>query len=113
MPDAPAPARLLSRITISSPRPSPRARSSRARCQAVDSPWTPAPMMTYRLCAGIMAPALPGQGMPGRRLDSRPAGSGEGGLLVAGRGRRQRREQLAALRPLLRGGEDLTGVGQE
>src|SRR5215467_15979568 len=56
MPDAPAPAARLSRTRTSSPPPSPRARSSRARCQAVESPWMPAPMITYRLCVGTMDP---------------------------------------------------------
>src|SRR5215468_1964346 len=56
MPDAPAPAVRLSRTRMSAPPPSPRARSSRPRCQAVERPWMPAPMITYRLCVGTMDP---------------------------------------------------------
>src|SRR5579859_7469669 len=62
MPEAPAPIPRLSTTRMSSPLPRPRARSSRARCQAVESPWMPAPTIRYRVCVGSMAAAFPARG---------------------------------------------------
>src|SRR4249920_938781 len=50
MPEAPAPTPVLSRTSTSGS--SPRARCSLARCQAVERPCTPAPMITYFAEAG-------------------------------------------------------------
>src|SRR6266567_3779908 len=62
IPDAPEPTPCLSRTRMSPPPPRPRALSSLARCQAVESPWIPAPMMMYRLLVGmeVTGPASPG-----------------------------------------------------
>src|SRR5207245_907288 len=56
------------RISTSSPEPLPRAFSSLARCQPVERPWTPAPMITYRalsapaMCAHIICAVIRGEG---------------------------------------------------
>src|SRR4249920_2702733 len=50
MPEAPAPTPVLSRMRTSGA--SPRARCSFARCQAVERPWTPAPITRYFADAG-------------------------------------------------------------
>src|SRR5215470_8439671 len=71
MPDAPAPAARLSTTRTSSPPPSPLARSSRPRCQAVESPWLPAPMITYRLCVGTMDPPFRFPGPEAVDLDAK------------------------------------------
>src|SRR5258707_5979837 len=39
---------------MSRPLPEPRASSSLARCQAVERPCMPAPMITYRVWAGLL-----------------------------------------------------------
>src|SRR5680860_1805095 len=52
IPEAPSPTAVLSTTATSAPEPSPRIRSSRARCHAVDRPCTPAPTTTYRMPAG-------------------------------------------------------------
>src|SRR5438445_11919166 len=52
MPEGPAPTPVLSKTTTTRPGPSTRASSSFARCHAVESPWTPAPMTTNRELAG-------------------------------------------------------------
>src|SRR5712691_9723599 len=52
MPEGPAPTPVLSKTTTSLPDPSPRASSSFARCHAVESPWTPAPITTNRELLG-------------------------------------------------------------
>src|SRR5262249_37382481 len=59
MPDAPAPTPRLSRTSMSPPPPRPRRRSSAASCHAVESPWMPAPTITYLLGLGIIAPPFP------------------------------------------------------
>src|SRR5260221_13733971 len=58
MPDAPAPTPDLSSTTMSAPLPAPRASSSLARCQAVERPCMPAPMMTYGVWAGVLTAHL-------------------------------------------------------
>src|SRR3712207_2895167 len=52
MPEAPAPGCALSRTRTSAPEPAPRVRSSCPRCHAVESPWIPAPTMTYGALRG-------------------------------------------------------------
>src|SRR4029450_643016 len=58
-PEGPAPTPVLSSTTTSSPEPSPRASSSFARCQDVESPWTPAPMTTPFALRGNDTDLLP------------------------------------------------------
>src|SRR5260370_25523397 len=74
MPDAPAPTPDLSSTTMSAPLPAPRASSSLARCQAVERPCMPAPMMTYGVWAGVLTAHL----LPTARA---PAGLQVGGIL--------------------------------
>src|ERR687888_848023 len=65
MPDAPAPTPVLSTTRTSSPRS--------ARCQAVESPWTPAPMTSTETDGGTV----------GATGTSKASGWGEGLLLLA------------------------------
>src|SRR5919108_5502015 len=78
MPEAPAPTPVLSRTTICAPSPSRRAFSSLARCHAVESPWTPAPMMTNRAAEGGDIVRLPcaGEGVLVAGLEGRQGGVG-------------------------------------
>src|SRR5260221_12393614 len=74
MQNAPAPTPDLSSTTMSAPLPAPRASSSLARCQAVERPCMPAPMMTY----GVWARVLTAHLLPTARA---PAGLQVGGIL--------------------------------
>ena len=74
MPDAPAPMPVLSSTRTSSPEPRPRASSSLARCHAVESPWTPAPITTNLALSGTVIRGFPPP-WRGTRRTACPAGS--------------------------------------
>src|SRR5258708_26005733 len=74
MPDAPARTPGCTSTTMSGPLRAPRASSSRARCEAVERPCMPAPMMTYGVWAGVLTAHL----LPTARA---PAGLQVGGIL--------------------------------
>src|SRR5260370_2163110 len=93
MPDAPAPTPDLSRTPMSAPLPAPRASSSLARCQAVERPCMPAPMMTYGVWAGVLTAHL----LPTARV---PAGLQVGGILPVALGDARVAAEERALRRL-------------
>src|SRR4051812_4623457 len=71
-PEAPAPMSVLSTTRTSPPSPRPRSRSSVARCHAVDSPWIPAPTITYLAFGGmVMSLTCSVRGLSGKGGDGR------------------------------------------